>query len=515
MLEPSRHFLLHAAINDASISQSIGLTEYSYYFVLKDFVPVLERMGEVHVVKDPGAEVDALYRDITDAGGKAVFLNFTAPHNLVPEIQCPTVHVFAWEFDTLPTDSWLADGLQDWRFALGAHARAITHSQYAKNAIEDAMGPDFPVAVVPCPVWDKFALQRERFAQRGPLKDVDLHFEGRVFDTRQIELFVDLDSHHLRRSREAAGEEIVPAEGGDISPGGLLKKLAHGLTPPLIWRFLERRLAWARSTPTEEKDNPTPQAPSQAEIDIYTDKKPNALKLEGVVYTSIFNPLDGRKNWRDMISAFVWAHKDNKDATLVLKTPNLDVHDFIDPLISFLKAFLPFDCRIVVLKAYLKDGQYESLLEGTSYYVNTSFGEGQCLPLMEYLSAGVPAIAPDSTALADYINPEMAFVVPSHAEPSTWQHDPRLSYRALRYRVDWLKLVEAFKRSYEVAHQDPSEWRRMGQAAMDRMSQHCSLAVAEAELAAFFATEDPAGAVIDERGSGSANAVSATDVQEG
>ena len=41
--------------------------------------------------------------------------------------------------------------------------------------------------------------------------------------------------------------------------------------------------------------------------------------VDGVVYVSVFNPLDGRKNWHHLITAFCWAFRDTSDATLVLK----------------------------------------------------------------------------------------------------------------------------------------------------------------------------------------------------
>jgi hypothetical protein len=48
------------------------------------------------------------------------------------------------------------------------------------------------------------------------------------------------------------------------------------------------------------------------------------LLLDGVVYTAIFCPMDGRKNWFDMICAFCWALRDMPDATLVLKLTHRD-----------------------------------------------------------------------------------------------------------------------------------------------------------------------------------------------
>jgi len=39
------------------------------------------------------------------------------------------------------------------------------------------------------------------------------------------------------------------------------------------------------------------------------------LHLSGIVYSSIFNPSDHRKNWEDLLTGFLFALKDCEDAT--------------------------------------------------------------------------------------------------------------------------------------------------------------------------------------------------------
>ena len=73
------NFILYSDVNDSSISQSLGRPEYSYYFVLKAYRPVLESLGRVHVVAAV-AEVDALYQQHLAAGEDSLFLCFTPPH---------------------------------------------------------------------------------------------------------------------------------------------------------------------------------------------------------------------------------------------------------------------------------------------------------------------------------------------------------------------------------------------------------------------------------------------------
>ena len=54
-------FIVYSETTDALIQQRLGRSEYSYYFVLKEFRPVLEQLGMVVTVADPKREVDTLY----------------------------------------------------------------------------------------------------------------------------------------------------------------------------------------------------------------------------------------------------------------------------------------------------------------------------------------------------------------------------------------------------------------------------------------------------------------------
>ncbi len=180
------------------------------------------------------------------------------------------------------------------------------------------------------------------------------------------------------------------------------------------------------------------------------------LLLDGVIYTSVFNPYDGRKNWKDMISAFCTTFRDVPDATLVLKLTHHDVTAALTDMLHHVYKNQSYRCRIVLIHGYLADADYERLVEATRYVVNSSYGEGQCLPLMEFMSCGRPAIAPLNTAMADYIDHDNAFVVDSTEELTAWPHDPRAAYRALRYVTDWDSLCSAYRASYDVAKTTPS-----------------------------------------------------------
>jgi glycosyltransferase involved in cell wall biosynthesis len=419
-------FLVYSETAADNVDENLGMPEYSYFFVLKTFRPLLEEMGIVIAVQDPEHEVDRVWRNAKAHGEDCVFLSFSPPHRTFVPRECPTFPVFAWEFNTIPTEAWGEGPRDDWRIALGEAGRAITHSQFAVQAVRQAMGKDFDIISLPAPVWDNYAPlyshQNVPRRQDWPAASKTLTVRGRVYDTLKI----DLDLY-------------APL----VCPKHVIPKLPEA----------GRR--------DEEQE----------------------LKLDGVIYTSIFCPLDGRKNWLDMVSGFCWALRDHADATLVLKLTHRDCGEAIGNILKQLAKLMPFRCRVVMVDGYLSDESYMALAGASHFGLNTSHGEGECLPLMEYMSAGKPAVAPNHTSMLDYLTPRNAFLVNSNPEPTAWPHDPLQRFRALRYRIDFESLVAAFRESFETAKTDPGRYAQMAAAAHETMRGHCSRALIHAKLA--------------------------------
>ncbi len=209
------------------------------------------------------------------------------------------------------------------------------------------MGADYPIVAVPAPVWDRFAARGVQLQGQPVVDAVRLKIKGLVVDSRKL----DLNAFGPVRLRRGKGIDF-------------------------------------RAPVTEQ-----------------------TLLLEGVVYTSVFNPRDGRKNWEDMISAFCATFRDIDDATLVLKLTHHDAEEALTDILHHLYKNQSYRCRIVLIYGYLADADYERLVQATRYVVNTSYGEGQCLPLMEFMSCGKPAVAPCTTAMIDYLSADNAFLI--------------------------------------------------------------------------------------------------------
>ena len=404
--------IVYSGTTSALIERNLGKSEYSYYFVLTAFLPVLEQLGRVVTVTDAVKEVDAIHRRAIEEGEECIFFSFSPPHRIPLDLACPTVPVIAWEYDTIPSETWSGERHQDWRFALNKFGRAITLSSFSADAVRSAMGPDFPVAPIPAPVFGRLdSLRAKSVTPAGPGRS-DLRFHTRVVDTRAA-------------ASDSSNE-------GDVS-------------------------------------------------------NPVSLQLDGVIYSAILNPHDERKNYFDLLAGFCWTFRQVEDATLVLKLSHHDAEIPVRNMMAYLSRLRPFKCRVVLIGGYLSDEDYGNLLLATTYGVNTSQGEGQCIPLMESMSLGKPAVAPRHTAMIDYLSTANAFLVASSLEPAAWPQDPRRAYRALSHRIDFESLSNAFKESYHVATQQPQQYKTMAEEAKKTLERHNSDAVTLQRVRSFLA----------------------------
>ena len=479
--------LVYTKFNSANIQDGLGSSEYSYYFVLHKFLPVLKAIGQIHEITDPVLEVDEYYEQALKGGRKCVFLSFTAPHNVVVGLKCPTIPVFAWEYDTIPNERWGGNENNNWVDVLKKLGAAITHSVHSAEVIRSELGKGFPVISCPSPIEAHYFASQQQISEKRPVLQYEAMLTKEVIDSASLDLgqlssekgmAERIDITHVLLQKWA--HEVLE----DLMPKALYRLLRH--TYLFTGTLIARSLRLFRSIKSKNRikagrlNTSTPLQGGRIQSDSHS------FLVSGIIYTSILNILDGRKNYKDMVAAFCHALKDKPDAALILKTPVMaDLYFFKEEVFGFLNKLPDFNCRVVIIGYYLDNKAYHNLMKATTFYVNTSYGEGQCLPLMEYMAAGVPAIAPQSTAMRDYASSSNAFLLKTSAVPTFWQHDERRAIRTVHHRPDWYSLVEAFQSSYQMAKNEPGAYQKMGINAANTLQNHCSAEVIKMKLENF------------------------------
>lgn len=407
-------FLLYASYNETGIRSSLGKPDYSYWFVQQYFERLLSAMDETVVLDDRRKAPRTVNLD------EEVLFLFMPPHKIPAELVDSAIPVIAWEFDTVPDEDWDDDFRNNWYNVLERSPGGITHCGFTADTVKARLGSDYPMAMIPSPIWDDFSNLHS--PGRDPLASWSIDVSGVIVDSR------------VAQRDEDAGM-------------------------PLNVSNPENEPRFAQGT--------------------------HRLDFEGVTYSFVFNPTDGRKEWMDAVSAFVDAFEFEPRATLILKLIQVDLHRGAPMVWKAIAPLGHFACRIVVIQAHLNGPSYEALISKPTYVINTSRGEGQCLPLLESMSTGVPAVSPNHTAMADYVNERNSFVVRYSRRWASWPHDPRSALRSSTFPVVWESLREKLVESFECAVSYPAMYRSRSAAAFEEMRRFCSLESTRAAMTKF------------------------------
>lgn len=508
-------FLVTTTTHARGISENLGSAAYSYYFVVEALAPVLEQFGTWRLVDHPESR-------LAFAAAKAEAEGFRPIHLAINPLQdvylCPDLPnvVFPfWEFPNLPNRDFGTDTRQNWVRVCRPVSLVLTACRFTAEAFRRS-GVGAPVAVVPTPLapsafelpnWDPShtwtltcrhevlgtepdegkapaAIARDGTREVGPLLNEGPHTPLRRawlvarsgfrqvapwLGPRNVERLMVIRRAVTRVRRQGPRALVFT-----VLRDGYRRHVRRWLSDEAVAKVTAakvRALALVGREPHAVPDPPLPSAP---------------LTLSGgLVYLTVFNIGDPRKNYLDILSAFLIAFRDRPDATLVIKlvTNRVREHHEAGLLRANYRALgLSHRCRVVVITEFLTEEQMDALMRVTTYYVNASHAEGACLPLMRALACGRPAIAPDHTAMADYMDNTVGFVLASHPEPIHWPHDPERRLETYRYRPVWSDLRDAFLTSAKAAEHDPGRYRAMSATARARLSRYASRAVATEAL---------------------------------
>jgi glycosyltransferase involved in cell wall biosynthesis len=444
--------LVSSAAFGAAAGRGLGQYGYSYDFVLRAFLPLLERWGEVVLVDRPESRLDFAVRRAQLQGREAVHLCFRPLPDVYFTRLAPNVVFPFWEFPDLPDREYNDDPRTVWTRAAAHASMILSACRFTADTFARRV-PAVPVRVVPVPLPD--------------------HPESPPWSANGATVLGETVFASF------GGDDARPARGADKGARGA-DKGAHGAVRPRVRQARQRVKSWLRRLWLSSVKPRLPERVAFAIVDLKNalaqswarpsavNPPPADLKLTGLVYATVLNPEDHRKNWEDVVSAFVWALRD-EDATLVVKL----VAGTIDARFAeFMARLGEHRCRVVFLTGYLSDDVMRRLAEAATYYVHATRAEGACLPLQEFLAAGRPALSPRHTAMEDYFDDGVGFPVRSSPEPCGWPGDREKRLTTTWHRIDWMSLCEQFRTSFDVATQSPRRYVELSAAAARRMAEH-------------------------------------------
>jgi glycosyltransferase involved in cell wall biosynthesis len=464
-----RALVVSSVFTEDQMAAKLGREAYSYRFVYSAFEPLLRRWGPTVEITRPESRLHYALSRARQQGLEPIHLSFLPLHLTYVGEGVPNIAVPAWEFPDIPNTDFQNNPRNNWLRIANQLSVIVTHCHITRNAfLRAAVKP--PVHLVPVPIPSAY-------------------FEVPPWERKQRTV-LDCPCYVFPHSETSHGDTspwpLPPAVGMGLKEKGrhIYKNYVKPHLPRTVHSGLKLAVRTARALRAlrvEDGRVPYPVSPK--------------LELSGVVYTTIFNPFDPRKNFQDMLSAFLLALADCEDATLVIKLvlcPELAAQGLTNMIHYYLGLGLRHRCKLVFVNTYLSDELMIELARGSTYYLNTSRAEGSCLPLQNFLAAGRPGVAPAHSGMADYLDDDIGFTVACHPEPASWPHDPEHRLTTTWQRLVWWSLHNQLRNSYDVARKDRTGYQNRAKHGRERMAAYASADSVWPSLAAALNAAGPA-----------------------
>jgi glycosyltransferase involved in cell wall biosynthesis len=423
----------------ADQGQNLGVPGYSHDIVMRLYAPLLEEWGEVIPVGNPHEYLEEAITDAQRRGLDPIHLSVIPCQDAYLSPNIANVLMPAWEFPDIPDHEFGDNPQNNWIQVVEQCAALVVSGPFTEKAFRKS-GAKLPIHFVQVPTPESyFEVGDWSYGQTATIDCSGYHFP-------EVEEEQPVICLPLRRKKPDRGLKRVGKKLESAVRTAARKTIGEGQYRKISNRVSRANRRYALPQPNLEQ-----------------------LDLSGVVYTSIFNPNDGRKNWQDLLTSFLVALGDKEDATLVVKLITKDPVGVARFLRYYQSRNVSHRCQLVVVSQYLTEEQLVDLAAASTYYIQTTRAEGNCLPLMNALAAGRPGISPCHSAISDYFDDEIGFVAESHPEPAAWPHDPLLSMRSTWGRLVWTSMVEKIRESYRIAKYEPNTYQQISRRARTRL----------------------------------------------
>jgi len=174
------------------------------------------------------------------------------------------------------------------------------------------------------------------------------------------------------------------------------------------------------------------------------------------VAMSMFNPADWQKNAGNMLRAFGLFQRDKPGAVLLFKLIVDNKNHHLDNALALLERY----CRtedvgqnVLVITKVLPANVLTSLYHFADFYVCTSHCEELGVPIIEAMGHGTIPCAVNNTAMADYINDQNSFVIPSAPEPARLEGNSAMNPNLTWHTASVTSITLALERAYRSSPQ--------------------------------------------------------------
>jgi len=186
--------------------------------------------------------------------------------------------------------------------------------------------------------------------------------------------------------------------------------------------------------------NRQPKIMKQLKLETHT------LKKQSKVYSALFSGVSENYEWRDVVSAFVWNFRDDKNAVLILKNSSASTASFFSELMFLFYRIGEMKCRIITIHSLDTQSDVDAIISTSHVYIHTDTSIAPEKGLNKIHNSHKISIV--SSSEHEIINEDTTVLIKPNRRPKKTRGSLYGVEKELEYVLDWNQLVGAIQTAH-------------------------------------------------------------------
>ena len=191
-----------------------------------------------------------------------------------------------------------------------------------------------------------------------------------------------------------------------------------------------------------------PQIKKQPKVRKRLEKETYSLQKHEEVYSALFSDTSRTNEWRDVVSAFIWNFREDKDAVLLVKNSNASAAFFFSELMFLFYRVGGMKCRIIAIHTHDLYSDIDSIILASNAYIHT---DGSVSPELGFDKIkNTEKISIVSAFDQEKFSGRATVLIKPNRQPKRIRGSLFGIEKELEYILDWERLVHAFHTAHEL-----------------------------------------------------------------
>lgn len=202
----------------------------------------------------------------------------------------------------------------------------------------------------------------------------------------------------------------------------------------------------ADAEPVSMNQPKTPQIKKRLKNKRKPDLETYSLTKRDAVYSALFSEESENYEWREVVSAFVWSFRDNKNAVLIVNDSSASAASFFSDLMFLFYRIGEMKCRIIAIHSHDMQSDVDAIISTSHVYIHTDASIAPEKGLNKIHNSNKISIV--SSSEHEKLVENTTVLIKPNRRPKRVRGSLYGFEKELEYVLDWNQLVDAIQTAH-------------------------------------------------------------------